>query len=135
MNYLKAEVDDFNGAVPMEVGAMKGSDRRGDKGKKGYGKGKRGKSFGGYEKGIRTRLRERQRTRDQQKRKDRHPIRASLVTAGHVASGAIRRASAGNFTFKEWRRFRVLPRVVTTTTAAKTTAAIQEVVSGEDEPC
>ena len=38
MNYLEAEVDDSNGPVPMEVGAV-----RGDKGKKGYGKGKYGK--------------------------------------------------------------------------------------------
>ena len=29
-----------NGPVPMEVGAMKGSDRNGDKGKKDYGIGK-----------------------------------------------------------------------------------------------
>ena len=43
MNYLEAE-DDGHGPVPMEVGAMKG--KKGDKGKKGYGKGKYGKKFG-----------------------------------------------------------------------------------------
>ena len=37
MNYLEAE-DDGHGPVPMEVGAMKG--KKGDRGKKGYGKGK-----------------------------------------------------------------------------------------------
>ena len=46
MNYLEAE-DDGHGPVPMEVGAMKG--KKGDKGKKGYGKGKYGKSFGKYD--------------------------------------------------------------------------------------
>ena len=43
MNYLEAE-DDGHCPVLMEVGAMKG--KRGDKGKKGYGKKKFGKSFG-----------------------------------------------------------------------------------------
>ena len=38
-----------HGPVPMEVGAMKG--KKGDKGKKGYGKGTYGKSFGKYDKG------------------------------------------------------------------------------------
>ena len=33
MNYLEAEVDDPNGPVLMDVGAMKGSDTKGDKGK------------------------------------------------------------------------------------------------------
>ena len=47
MNYLEAE-DDGHGPVPMEVGAMKG--KKGDKGKKGCGKGKYGKSFGKYDK-------------------------------------------------------------------------------------
>ena len=37
-----------NGPVPMEVGAIKGSDRKGDKGKKCYGKGKHGESFGKF---------------------------------------------------------------------------------------
>ena len=48
MNYLEAE-DDTNGPVPMEVGAMKISGKKGDKGKKGYGKGKYGKNFGKYD--------------------------------------------------------------------------------------
>ena len=47
MKYLEAE-DDGHGPVPMGVGAMKG--KKGDKGKKGYGKGKYGKSFGKYDK-------------------------------------------------------------------------------------
>ena len=47
MNYLEAE-DDGHGPVPMEVGAMKG--KKGDSGKKGYGKGEFGKSLGKYDK-------------------------------------------------------------------------------------
>ena len=47
MNYLEAE-DDGHGPVPMEVGAMKG--KEGDRGKKGYGKGKFVKSLGKYDK-------------------------------------------------------------------------------------
>ena len=47
MNYLEAE-DDGHGPVPMEVGSMKG--KKGDRGKKGYRKGKFGKSFGKYDK-------------------------------------------------------------------------------------
>ena len=43
MNYLEAE-DDGHGPVPMEFGAMKG--KKGDRGKKGYGKGKFGQHFG-----------------------------------------------------------------------------------------
>ena len=39
---------DGRGLAPTEVGAMKG--KKGDKGKKGYGKGKHGKSFGKYDK-------------------------------------------------------------------------------------
>ena len=49
---LEAEVDDSNGQVPMVVGAMKGSDTKGDKGMKGCGKGKYGKNSGkGFSKG------------------------------------------------------------------------------------
>ena len=40
MDYLEAE-DGGHGPVPVEIGAMKG--KKGDKGKKGYGKGKYGK--------------------------------------------------------------------------------------------
>ena len=47
MNCLEAQ-DDGHGPVPMEVGAMKG--KKGDKGKKGCGKGKYGQSFGKYDK-------------------------------------------------------------------------------------
>ena len=46
MDYLEAE-GDGHGPVPMEVGAMKG--KKGDKGKKGYGKGRFGKSWGKYD--------------------------------------------------------------------------------------
>ena len=49
MNYLEAE-DVTNCPVPMEVGAMKGSGKKGDKGKKVYGKGMYGKIFGKYDK-------------------------------------------------------------------------------------
>ena len=47
MDYLEAE-DDGHGPVPMEVGAMKG--KKGDRGKKGHGKGRFGKSLGKYDK-------------------------------------------------------------------------------------
>ena len=47
MNYLEAE-DDGHGSVPMEVGAMKG--KKGDRCKKGYGKGTFGKNLGKYDK-------------------------------------------------------------------------------------
>ena len=47
MNYLEAE-DDGHGPVPMEVGAMKS--KKGDRGKKGCGKGKFGNSLGKYDK-------------------------------------------------------------------------------------
>ena len=47
MNYLEAE-DDGHGPVQMEVGAMKG--KKGDKGKKGYGKRKYGNILGKYDK-------------------------------------------------------------------------------------
>ena len=47
MSYLEAE-DDGNSPVPMEVGAMKGN--KGNKSKKGYGKGKYGKNLGKYDK-------------------------------------------------------------------------------------
>ena len=68
---------------------MKG--KKGDESKKGYGKGKYGKSFGKYE------------TRSQ------HQV--SRATAGNVASGCTKRASVGKVTCKPWRKFRVIPRV------------------------
>ena len=46
MNYLEAE-HDGHGPVPMELGAMKG--KKGDKGKKGHGQGKYGKSIGKHD--------------------------------------------------------------------------------------
>ena len=89
MNYLEAEVDDSNGPVPMDVGAMKGSDTKGDKGKKGYGKGKycksSGKSFAkgeysksneyskSYEKGKAKERKEKEK--DRARRRDLHPSR------------------------------------------------------------
>ena len=60
MNYLEAE-DHGHGPVPMEVGALKG--KIGDKGKKGYGKGKYDKSF----------WKVRQKQRVQQERVPRKP--------------------------------------------------------------
>ena len=124
MSYLEAD-DDSNGPVPMEVGAMKGSCKKGDKGKKGYAKGNYGKSFGKYDKSNeyrknnecakvmrKARTRERKaNAKDKERTRDQHPTRASKATAGHVASGCTRRANVGKVTFKEWRKFRVLPRV------------------------
>ena len=43
-------------------------------------------------------------------KEERPAPRASQATAGHVASGAIKRASAGKFTFKEWRRCSTLKK-------------------------
>ena len=123
MNYLEAE-DDGHGPVPMEVGAMKGKKR--DKSKKGYGKGKYGKSF----RKVRQKTTSTARTpstaeavekekkkerkakeKDKEKTRSQHQIRVSRATAGHVASGSTRRASVGKVTCKPWRKFRVLPRV------------------------
>ena len=51
------------------------------------------------------------KAKDKEWTRDQHPTRASKATAGHVASGGIRRVNVGKVTFKEWRKFRVLPRV------------------------
>ena len=40
VNCLEAEVDDSSGPVPLQVGVMKGSYKKGGKGNKGHGKGK-----------------------------------------------------------------------------------------------
>ena len=41
---MEAELDEPNGTAPMDVGAVKVSDKMGDKSKKGYGKGNMEKS-------------------------------------------------------------------------------------------
>ena len=123
MNYLEAE-DDGHGPVPEEVGAMEG--KNGDKGKKGFSKGGYGKSFGKYNennehiknneygKGETRKARKRVRmakVKGKERTRNWHPTRASKATAGHVASGGTRRASVGKDAFKQWKKFRVLPRV------------------------
>ena len=76
------------------------------------------------------------KARDQE-RKGRLPTRDSEATAGRAANGAPRRPNAGKGMFKEWRTFRSLPQVaantMTTTAAAKTAVAIEEVVNDENE--
>ena len=120
MNYLDAE-DDGHGPVPMEVGAMKG--KKGDKGKKGYGKGKFGKSLGKYDKsneysknndygkGNEKEKKEERKEKDKEKTRSQRQIQVSRATAGHVANGDTRRVSVGKGTCKLWRKFRVLLRV------------------------
>ena len=124
MNYLEAE-DDPNGPVLVEVGAIKGSGKIGDKGKRGYGKGKCGKSFGKYDK-INEHSKNdeygkgHERGKDKGKTgkgngqgKDERPARNSSCQGYYRSCGkwGVRRASAGKVTLKEWRRFRLLPRV------------------------
>ena len=120
MNYLEAE--DY-GAVPMQVGAMKG--KKGDRGKKGYGKGKFGKSLGKYDKNNEhskindygkgsEKGKERGKTgkgKDKEKTRNQRQTRVSKATAGHVANGDTRRVSVGKDTCKLWRKFRVLLQV------------------------
>ena len=122
MSYLEAE-DDGHGPAPMEVGAMKG--KKGDKGKKGYGKGKFGKSLGkhdrsnehskihDYGKGSEKEKKEERKAKDKDKEKTRNQrqSRVSKATAGPVANGDTRRVSVGKDTCKLWRKFRVLLRV------------------------
>ena len=120
MNYLEAK-DDVHGPVPMEVGAM--NCKKGDKGKKGYGKGKYGKSLGMYDKSNeysknneygkgseKGRERGKKGKGNKEKTRGQRQIRVSKATAGHVASGGTKRASVGKVTCKPWRKFRVLPR-------------------------
>ena len=122
MNYLEAE-DDGHGPVPMEVGAMKG--KKGDRGKKGYGKGKFGKSLGKYDKsnehskindygkGSEKKKKEgrKAKEKDKEKMRNQRQTRVSKATAGHVANGDTRRVSVGKDTCKLWRKFRVLLQV------------------------
>ena len=123
MNYLEAE-DDGHGPVPMEVGAMKG--KKGDRGKKGYGKGKFGKSLGKYDKSnehskIYDYGKGSEKGKERGKKgkgkgqgkdeKNQRQTRVSKTTAGHVANGDTRRVSVGKDTCKLWRKFRVLLRV------------------------
>ena len=92
---MEAE-DDGHGPVPMEVGAMKG--KKGDKSKKGYGKGKYGKSFGKYDKSNEsarttiaakaTRKERKAKEKDKEKTRSQRQIRVSRATASHVANGA-----------------------------------------------
>ena len=122
---LEAEVDDSNGPVPMDVGAMKGSVTKGVKGMKGCGKGKYGKNSGkGFAKGEYGKSHEyrnsyekgkgkgkKGKTKDRARRRDLHPILISQVIAGRVANGDTERTSAGKVMFREWRKLRVRPRV------------------------
>ena len=93
---------------------MKGSDKKGGKGKKGHGKGKYGKrndKFGakneygkGYEQG---KDKEKKGKGKGSRKEERPPPNSSFPS--FVANGAIRRMSAGKGMYKEWRSFRVLP--------------------------
>ena len=122
VKYLEAE-DDSHGPVPMEVGAMKG--KKGDKDKKGHGKGKYVKRLGKYDnsneysknneygKGNEKIKKEERKAKEKDKEQTRsqRQIRVSKATAGHVAGGGTRRVSVGKGTCKPWRKFRVLLRV------------------------
>ena len=50
------------------------------------------------------------KAKDQERTRDQHPTRAYKVQVMWPVWGT-RRASVGTVTFKEWKRFRVLPRV------------------------
>ena len=51
------------------------------------------------------------KAKDRAKRRNRHPIRASWVIAGRVASEVTERTSDGKGMFKELKKFRVLLRI------------------------
>ena len=121
-NCLEAE-DDGHGPVPMEVGAMKG--KKGDKGKKGYGKGKYGKSFGQYDKNNEysknneygkgsEKGKEKGKTgKGKGQGKDEKPAPNSSFQ-GHCRScgkWGHKARECCKVTCKPWRKFRVLPRV------------------------
>ena len=122
MNYLEAE-DDGHGPVPMEVGAMKG--KKGDRGKKGYGKGKFGKIWESTTKvmntargtitakAVRKEEKEERKAKEKDKEKTRNQLQipVSKATAEHVENGDTRRVSVGKDMCKLWRKFRVLLRV------------------------
>ena len=144
MNYLEAE-DDGHGSVPMEVGAMKG--KKGDRGKKGYGKGKFGKNLGKYDKSNEHSKRNdyskgSEKGREKGKKgkgkgqgkdeRNQLQIPVSKATAERVENGDTRRVSVGKDMCKLWRKFRVLLRVQLHQVqqphpaVAKTAALIQE---------
>ena len=137
MNYLEAE-DDGHGPVPMEVGAMKG--KKGDRGKKGYGKGKSGKILGKHDKSN-----EHSKRNDYSKGSEKGRERGKKGKGKGqgkertVEDGDTRRVSVGKDMCKLWRKFRVLLRVqfapsaATTPAASKTAALIQE-FNVEQEP-
>ena len=119
MNYLEAE-DDGHGPVPMEVGAMEG--KKGDRGKKGYGKGKFGESTTKVmstargtitAKAVRKEEKEERKAKEKDKEKTRNQLQipVSKAPAEHVEDGDTRRVSVGKDMCKLWRRFRVLLRV------------------------
>ena len=101
----------------MEVETMKG--------KKGYGKGKYGKSFGKYDKsneysknieygkGTEKGKESGKKGKMKGQGKDEKPTPNSSyrATASHAASGDTRRVSVGKVTRKPWRTFRVLLRI------------------------
>ena len=95
MNYLEAE-DDDHGPVPMEVGAMKG--KKGDRGKKGHGKGKFGKSLGKYDKSN-----EHSKNNDYGKGSEKGKERGKKGKG--KGQGQYEKPAP------PWRKFRVLPRV------------------------
>ena len=110
---------------PMDVGAMKDSNTKGDTGKKGHGKSKCGKSSERPSRKESTakvtstarvtrkaRAKERKaKVKDRARRRDLHLTRVSQVFADRVTSGDTERTSAGNVKFREWRKLRVLPPV------------------------
>ena len=121
MNYLEAE-DDGHGPVLMEVGAMKG--KKGDKGRKGYSKGKCGNILGKYDKsneysenneyGKNNEKRKEERKakeKDKERTRNQLQIPVSKATAEHVENGDTRRVSVGEDMCKLWGEFRVLLRV------------------------
>ena len=138
MNYLEAE-DDGRGPVPMEVGAMKG--KKGDRGKKGYGKGKFGKILGKYSKnneygkGNEKGKERGKKGKGKGQGKDEKPApnsrscgkwehKASECWQGHVQTVEEVPSSSSSS---------VAPSAATTPAAAKTAATIQE-LNDEHEP-
>ena len=150
MNYLEAE-DDGHGPVPMEVGAMKG--KKGDKGKKGFGKGKYGKNFGKYDKSNEySKNNEHGKGNEKGKEKGKkgkgkgqgkdekpapnssfHGYCRSCGKWGHNASecwqGYVQAAEEVPSSFAS----SVAPSAVTTSAAAKTAASIRK-INDENEP-
>ena len=124
MNHLEAE-DDGHGPVPMEVGAMKG--KKGDRGKKGNGKGTFGKNLGKYNKSDEhSKRNNKEMKRRETSCKFQFPRllqnvwkmghKASECWQGHVHAEEVPSSSASS----------VAPSAATTPAAAKTAALIQE---------